>query len=289
MGFFCSFAGNRPKAITGAKRLLGGKLAAASLLGSDDFGIGSALVFAGASIIALPFALAGLVLALPALIPVGIMASLDSYREYQQTKKYVKNKASCMAEWTKKQIEGLFTPENINALVFESYFKYFENQIHEICDKKIPSKIASDELQIQIIRSDNRTATEILQDFQPLQRSLDNAFGLLRIFLMRHLDNDYNLISFDSLTMDREIAVGTHFAVCRVAFHPHGVAETKYTSKTTMRSNVESKLINSLNEVECLRYVFNIKRTRNIKDVCFHLPKLVTSGLYREPWLHLTF
>jgi len=255
---FCSFEEQRPKTISGAKRLLAGTLARAPQLDSEDFDIGSGLILFGSTIIALPFALAGLVLALPALIPAGIIASFDRYVEYKQKKEYSKNKASAMAEWTKQHIQVLFTPENIRALVFDSYFKYFENQIHAICDKKIPAIIESDELQVQLIRSDNRTATEILQEFQPLQRSIDNGFDQLRIFRMRHLDNGYNPISFDALTMDREIAVGTLFTVYRIVLHPHDVAETEDTSQAAMRSNVESELFNSLNEVECLRYVIKL-------------------------------
>jgi len=254
----CSIEEKRPNTITGAKRLLAGTLARASQLDSDDFDIESILILAGSSFIALPFVLAGLVLVLPTLIPSGIIASFDRYVEYIQKQEYAKNKASAMAELTKKHIQGLFTPENIRALVFDSYFKYFENQIHAICDKKIPAIIESDELQVQLIRSDNRTTAEILQDFQPLQSSIDNAFDQLRIFRMRHLDNGFNPISFDALSMDREIAVGTHFTVYRILLHPHEVAETEDTSQAAMRSNVESELFNSLNEVECLRYVMKL-------------------------------
>jgi len=255
--YSCTVEENRSKPVTEAIRKVGERLAG-GFMSDVDIDIGGGIALVGASILALPFALAGLVIVLPALIPLGIFASFTKLQDYKEEREYLKSKALYMEKWTTAHVKKLFTPENVNALVFESYFKYFENQILEICDKKIPAIIESDEDHIQNILRDNRAAREILQDFQPLQRSLDNVSGKLRIFFMRHLDKDRNYTILDSFTIGKEIVVGKTFTVYRVVLHPHDVTDTEDTSKAAKRSN-KSDLFESLNEVECLRYVINIK------------------------------
>ena len=230
-------------------------------LDEDSMGTAGSVVFGVSAVVAVPFGAVAALLALPAVLSSVIS---DKFTERNRKKKYMKQKAQFMMKWTDEHLNNIRANETmIYDYILESYFKVFENQISEICDKKIPAIIASDSIQVQKIHSDHRTAKDILQDYQLIQLRLDTIFGKLRLYGLRYFDDSFNFLSIDSITMDTDIEIGQFSTVYRVSLHQQDDPR-KAMLKVMGHSNRGSELFNSLNEVDCLRYGNNHKLIHTI-------------------------
>ena len=185
-------------------------------------------------------------------LPIRAMIA-GKFHEVRDQNRYNKNKAKLMAKWAECHLNELLTDENINNYIFMTYFKFLQDQICDICDKKIPAIIESDRLMVQMIMSDRRTAKDILQDFQPMQISLDYICIQLCLYEMQYYDKELNVVSLESVTLIREIGTGQFSTEYRVTMQQKDVPQREATLKVMKHSNEESETLDSLKEVECLR------------------------------------
>jgi len=185
-------------------------------------------------------------------LPIGVaMLIRESFRDNSTKKEYERNKVKFMREWTEEFIKTDLTEDNIHKIIFEAYFKFFEDQICELCDKTIPRIIEADRHQIQRIRDDRRTATEILREFHPIQKTLKDITGKTRLYSLRHYDVD--LVDVNSITLEREIGVGNFSTVYKAALRKPDVAQTEVAIKVLKQAMKGGELYTQLYEVECLR------------------------------------
>ena len=185
-------------------------------------------------------------------LPIGVgMLIRESFRINSMKKEYERNKVKFMREWTEEFVETELTEDNIHTVIFESYFKFFENQICDLCDKTIPRIIGADRNQIQRIRDDRRTTSEILKEFLPIQKTLLGITGKTRLYSLRHYDVD--LVDVDLIKFEREIGVGNFSTVYKGTLRKPNVAETEVAIKVLKQAMSGGELYTQLYEVECLR------------------------------------
>lgn len=212
-------------------------------------GLGSKILFGVSVALAVPVAAVAGLLLLPISVPALIGVKIQ---DVQGLRMYNEKKATIMARWTKSHLKQLLTYHNIYNYISMAYFEYLQKQIIEICDMRIPAIIASDKLMIQQIQSDQRTSTEILQELQPVQQSLDFICSQIRFYDMRHYDREFNFVSLESITLCGEIGAGQFSTEYRVTLKHKNIPPREATLKIMKYLHEEGK---ALDEVACLRYV----------------------------------
>ena len=212
-------------------------------------GEGALLGLAGlTSIAAVPFALAGAIVSFVAVLP---MLGAVSVLSRSERKGYTKNKATLMAEWTKRYLEGLTTEENINAIIIEPYSKFFKQQIAELFEKRIT--VIKDSNTLQKIQNEYIHAKRILQGIQPMQMRTQNIISQLRLYILRYPDKGADHISVASLFMYGEVGFGEFSTVYRVIMHEKNALQRDVILKVKSHSNTGSEVFDSLNELDCLK------------------------------------
>ncbi|KAH3734353.1 hypothetical protein DPMN_040792 [Dreissena polymorpha] len=166
----------------------------------------------------------------------------------QQRTEYMKDKAKYMTIWTEQVIEDFFKESVIDKFISETYMSLFERKIKDLCEETIPAQIKADIQQVEQIQRDRRSSKTITREFKPIQLTLQDIIGQLKLYGLKFVTKD--LIDVAHIRRIREIGKGSFSTVYSALYPATGNGREVALKILTLRF---ADLYSQLTELECLR------------------------------------
>ncbi|KAH3784565.1 hypothetical protein DPMN_162523 [Dreissena polymorpha] len=116
-----------------------------------------------------------------------------------------------MTIWTEQVIEDFFKEFVIDKFISETYMSLFERKIKDLCEETIPAQIKADIHQVEQIQRDRRSSKTIIREFKPIQITLQDIIGQLKLYGLKFATKD--LIDVAQIRRIRDIGKGSFSTV----------------------------------------------------------------------------
>ncbi|XP_052238743.1 dual serine/threonine and tyrosine protein kinase-like isoform X3 [Dreissena polymorpha] len=209
-------------------------------------------------------------------LPVGVgMLIKQTVQAKQQRTEYMKDKAKYMTIWTEQVIEDFFKESVIDKFISETYMSLFESKIKDLCEETIPAQIKADIQQVEQIQRDRRSSKTITREFKPIQLTLQDIIGQLKLYGLKFVTKD--LIDVAQIRRIREIGKGSFSTVYSALYPATGNGREVALKILTLRT---ADLYSQLTELECLRKLKQHEHIVEFIGVCYSdkMPAITEGG-----------